>query len=91
MIEPEPSFKDFFYNLMDSRQFAKAYDFLLQHPGVLDEMTVSQLRDYCLHFKPTSSLDPYHQNRVQDENLDGLRKLLLERVFEESENLVHSS
>ena len=83
-------YKRVFYGLMDQRQFTKAYDFLLQHPGVLDEMTVFQLRDYCLHFKPTSSLDPYHQNRVQDENLEGLRKLLFQRVFEENESLVHS-
>lgn len=91
MIEAEPTFKKFFYNLMDSRQFAKAYDFLLAHPKVIDDMAVSQLSDYCLHFKPTSPSDPYHRNRVKDAKLEGLRKLLFKKIFEEDEGIVHSS
>ena len=79
-----------FYELMDRRRFREAYEYLLDHPKVLDSMTVSELSDFCCYFRPTSDLDPYSKQRVADPNLTGLKELLEKRVFEEGENLVRS-
>ncbi|MCX6749369.1 MAG: hypothetical protein NTW17_01320 [Candidatus Pacearchaeota archaeon] len=59
-----------FYDLIKDRKFMQAYDSLMQHPEILDDMTVEQLRGYYKTF----------QGLLPEKNLSRILRTLEDRI-----------